>query len=66
MARGDANADSDLDLLVDLLPHAGNALLRVAGMSEELSEVVGRRVDVVTTSLLHNQLGPLTDRLRQL
>lgn len=41
MARGDANADSDLDLLVDLLPHAGNALLRVAGMSEELSEVVG-------------------------
>jgi hypothetical protein len=66
VARGDANADSDLDLLVDLLPHAGNPLLRVVGMSQELSEVVGRRVDVVTTPLLHNQFGPLTDRLRQL
>ncbi|WP_134773757.1 nucleotidyltransferase family protein [Ornithinimicrobium flavum] len=56
VARGDADADSDLDLLVDLLPDAGNPLLRVAGMSEELSEVVGRRVDVVTTALLRDEV----------
>ncbi|WP_157621886.1 hypothetical protein [Serinicoccus hydrothermalis] len=41
-------------VLVDLLPDAGNPLLRVAGMSEELSDVLGRRVDVVTTTLLRD------------
>lgn len=37
VARGDAGEDSDLDLLVDLAPGAGNELLRVAGLAEELS-----------------------------
>ena len=56
VARGDATADSDVDLLVDLLPDLGNPLLRVAGMGEELSDVFGRRVDVVTPTLLRAEV----------
>jgi len=52
VARGDAKAGSDIDLLVDLDPQDGNVLLRVAGIGEELSELLGVRVDVVTETLL--------------
>lgn len=52
VARGDATDLSDIDLLVDLAPGAGNELLRLAGISEELSEALGVRVDVVSDSLL--------------
>lgn len=54
VARGNATADSDIDLLVDLLPGGGNELMRVTGISEELSQLLGRRVDVVTSSLLRD------------
>lgn len=56
VARGDARDDSDLDLLVDLTPGAGNELLRVAGLAEELSELLGVRVDVVATTLLRGEV----------
>jgi predicted nucleotidyltransferase len=56
VARGDATPDSDIDLMVDLLPSGGNELLRVSGIAEELSEVLGTRVDVVTASLLRGEV----------
>lgn len=56
VARGDAGEDSDLDLLVDLTPGTGNELLRVAGLTEELSELLGVRVDVVAPSLLRDEV----------
>lgn len=56
VARGDARDDSDLDLLVDLAPGAGNELLRVAGLAEELSELLGVRVDVAATTLLRDEV----------
>lgn len=56
VARGDATPDSDIDLLVDLMPGGGNELLRVAGIAEELSQLLGRRVDVVTASLLRAEV----------
>ena len=56
VARGDATSSSDLDLLVDLLPARGNELLRVAGIAEELSEVLAVRVDVVSTTLLRGEV----------
>lgn len=56
VARGDASDDSDLDLLVDLDPSSGNELLRVAGLAEELSELLGVRVDVVATTLLRDEV----------
>jgi uncharacterized protein len=56
VARGDAREDSDLDLLVDLAPGRGNELLRVAGLSEELSDILGLRVDVVAATLLRDEV----------
>jgi len=56
VARGDAREDSDLDLLVDLAPGVGNELLRVAGLTEELSGLLGVRVDVVAATLLRDEV----------
>ena len=56
VARGDARDDSDVDLLVELLPSSGNELMRVAGISEELSILIGVRVDVVSTDLLRREV----------
>lgn len=54
VARGDDHPGSDIDLLVDLTEGAGNPLLRVAGISEELSRLLGTRVDVVADELLRD------------
>ena len=56
VARGDAGEDSDLDLLVDLVPGAGNELMRVSGLAEELSELLDVRVDVVAATLLRDEV----------
>ncbi|MGV1008492.1 MAG: nucleotidyltransferase family protein [Dermatophilaceae bacterium] len=56
VARGDASSDSDIDLLVDLLPSGGNELLRDSGIAEELSELVGSGVDVPAASLLRGEV----------
>ncbi|KGN37185.1 nucleotidyltransferase family protein [Knoellia subterranea] len=56
VARGDAGEHSDVDLLVELTPDGGNDLLRVAGLSEELSSLLHTRVDVVTASLLREEV----------
>jgi uncharacterized protein len=56
VARGDAVEDSDLDLLVDLVPGAGNELLRVSGLAEELSELLDVRVDVVAATLMRDEV----------
>lgn len=54
VARGDATASSDLDLLVDLLPDVRSPLMRVAGMGEELLDILGVRVDVVADELMRD------------
>ena len=56
VARGEATAGSDVDVLVDLQPGGGNELLRVSGIAEELSLLLGRKVDVVTSSLLRSEV----------
>ena len=38
--RDDFRPDSDIDLLVDLLPEGGNELLRVSGIAEEVTELL--------------------------
>lgn len=53
---GEATASSDVDVLVDLQPGGGNELLRVSGIAEELSLLLGRKVDVVTSSLLRSEV----------
>jgi uncharacterized protein len=48
IARGDSTAASDIDVLVILDPDRETPLLRVAGIAEELRQLPGVRVDVVT------------------
>jgi predicted nucleotidyltransferase len=47
-ARGEARPDSDIDLLVDFLPQAEVGLLEYAGLMLDLSDLLGRRVDLVS------------------
>jgi predicted nucleotidyltransferase len=46
VARGEADAASDLDMLVDLEP--GRSLLDLGGLLMDLQQLLGREVDVVT------------------
>jgi uncharacterized protein len=56
VARGDAHDLSDIDLMVTLDAGGGNPLMRVAGIGEELGQLLGIRVDVVTDELLRDNV----------
>ena len=45
-ARGQSDADSDLDLLVDLEP--GRSLLDLIAIEQDLEDLLGRPVDALT------------------
>ena len=47
-ARGDARPDSDLDLLIEFEPTAVVGLLGYGEIEEELSELFGLKVDLVS------------------
>jgi predicted nucleotidyltransferase len=51
MARGDANTDSDVDLLIE----PGRALsgFDLGALLMDAQDLLGRRVDIVTLSALH-------------
>jgi len=46
--RGDFGSDSDIDLLVEFDPDHIPGLIRLVGMEIELTEILGRKVDVRT------------------
>ncbi len=50
--RDDFGPDSDVDVLVEFEPNARVGLLRLAGMEIELSELLGRKVDLNTPGFL--------------
>jgi len=50
VARGEARPDSDLDVLVDFEP--GTSLLDHIGLFQDLEELLGVRVEVITRSVL--------------
>lgn len=54
MARGDASADSDVDLLVTLAP--GTSALALGGLLMDAQDLLRRPVDVVTAAALHPAL----------
>ena len=54
MARGDVDADSDVDLLVSLAP--GSTGLALGGLLMDVQDLLQRRVDVVTEGCLHPAL----------
>ena len=51
VVRGEAGADSDIDLLVDMEP--GRSLFDLGGFQMEMQTLLGRKVDVVTEKALH-------------
>jgi len=54
VARGEADAESDLDVLVDMEP--GRSLLDLAGVLVDLEELLGCKVDVVTERGLRERI----------
>ncbi|CAM3980099.1 nucleotidyltransferase family protein [Tsukamurella ocularis] len=53
VARGDAHAGSDIDILVEMDPVDGNLLMRASGLMEESRELFGREdIDVFPLQLL--------------
>ena len=46
IARGDSTADSDVDILVDM--EDGRSFLDLVGLWQELQDLLGRRVDVIS------------------
>jgi predicted nucleotidyltransferase len=54
MSRDDAGPDSDVDLLVEL--EKGRSGLALGGFLEDVAELLGRHVDVVTEQALHPRI----------
>ncbi len=54
VARGEADAQSDVDFLVDMEP--GRSLLDRAALLLDLQQLLGCRVDVVTTRGLRERI----------
>ena len=46
--RDDFGPDSDIDVLMELEPNARVGLMKLVGMERELSELIGRKVDLRT------------------
>jgi hypothetical protein len=51
VARGEDRPDSDVDFLVDMEP--GRSLLDLVGLGQELEQLLGRKVDVLTEGSVH-------------
>ena len=54
VARGDANASSDIDLLVRLEP--GRSFMDLGGLLYDLQNLLGTQVDVVTEEGLRKRI----------
>jgi uncharacterized protein len=59
VARGDTRPDSDVDFLVDLEP--GRTLFDIAALHDDLTDLLGWSVDVVTVGALHGRLAHVLD-----
>ncbi len=53
-ARGDAKKNSDIDFLVEL--EDGRTLMDLGGLSVDLEELFGKRVDLVEYECIHPKL----------
>ena len=54
VARGEADAESDIDLLVDMAP--GRSLFDMGGLLMDLPEMLGHNVDIVTPQGLRDRI----------
>lgn len=57
VARGTAQEDSDIDIVVEMDPGEGNLLMRASGLMEETRELFGRDdIDIFPVQLLKGQV----------
>ena len=56
VVRGEATPESDVDVLVEFEPDAHVGLFAFARLQRELSEMLGRPVDLATPDSLHKAL----------
>ena len=63
VARGEAGIGSDVDLLVEFEPTAHIGMFEFSRLRRELSQLLGRNVDLVTPDALHK--GMKADILRE-
>ncbi|MCU0245578.1 MAG: nucleotidyltransferase family protein [Bryobacter sp.] len=61
-ARGELRPDSDIDILVEFFPESKIDLVDYAGLMLELSQLFGRKVDLVSKSGLKPLLRPMVLR----
>lgn len=54
VARGEADAESDIDFLVDMEP--GRSLFDMGGLLMDLQEMLGYNVDIVTPQGLRDRI----------
>jgi uncharacterized protein len=65
VARGDAEVDSDVDLLVDLDPEAHIGLFALGALERRLAELIGRPVDLMPEPIEKPRLRANIDRDRR-
>jgi predicted nucleotidyltransferase len=58
-ARGEQNESSDLDILIDFYETIN--LIELIGIEQELSDLLGVKVDLVTLKSVHPSLKPYID-----
>lgn len=61
-ARGEATADSDVDVLIDFFLESGVSLFRLEDLNRELEELFGRRVDLASKKGLKERVRPYVMR----
>ena len=66
VARGDARADSDVDLLVELDPEARIGLFALGALERRLTELVGRPVELLPEPVEKPRLKAKIERDRRL
>jgi hypothetical protein len=65
VARGDAEANSDVDLAAELDPDVGTGLFALGALERRLADLVGRRVDLLPEPVEKQRLPANMDRDRR-
>ncbi len=64
LARGDAEADSDVDLAAEFDPNAAMDFIRLVALERRLSETLGRPVEILAEPVENPRLRANIDRDR--
>jgi len=64
VARGEADADSDIDLVAEFDPAARMDLIRLVGLERELTALLGRDVEILPEPIESERLRPRVERDR--